>query len=97
VIEPCLGRVSHHFVVFVGLRYIIAEVEVGMKFGEEMERVIELKVTVGAQHFGVIVDIHKLCHRVDSRVGVEDHTVVLIGYVVPGCIAVEKVLLTTVA
>ena len=64
-------------VIVVGLAHVVTQVEVGVEFGEEVERVVELDVTVGTVDVGVVfglVDggdgvVGRVVLQVDSTAG----------------------------
>ena len=96
---PCDTGVGFHTVGLVGLGHVVTEVEVGVEFRKEVERVVELQVAVASVHIGVVVALHEVRHRVDVGVVHEGDTL-LVMLLVGLCVlvvSVPEILLSGVA
>ena len=54
VLIPCAGGVLEGDDVFARLAHIVAEIEIDMELGEEVESIVNLEVAVGAIYVGDI-------------------------------------------
>ena len=89
VAVPSCRRVGSEVDVLLRLAHVVTEVEVKMEVGEPFESVINLQVTIAAEHGSLVVFVACHSNRVVHTVGVERRTVHLRVVTVPELVAGE--------